>query len=41
MKKVRQLWEMMNGWVYKGFNASYARMGLILISVSMKAIPIF
>ena len=40
-EKVRQLWEMMNGWVYKGFNASYARMGLISISVSMKAIPIF
>ncbi|MCT3920267.1 arginine--tRNA ligase [Elizabethkingia anophelis] len=27
-EKVRQLWEMMNGWVYKGFNASYARMGV-------------
>ncbi|MDA4746738.1 arginine--tRNA ligase, partial [Enterobacter hormaechei] len=27
-EKVRQLWEMMNSWVYKGFNASYARMGV-------------
>ncbi|MDV3876463.1 arginine--tRNA ligase [Elizabethkingia anophelis] len=27
-EKVRKLWEMMNGWVYKGFNASYARMGV-------------
>ncbi len=27
-EKVRQLWEMMNGWVYKGFNASYTRMGV-------------
>lgn len=27
-EKVRQLWEMMNAWVYKGFNESYARMGV-------------
>lgn len=27
-EKVRQLWEMMNTWVYKGFNESYARMGV-------------
>jgi arginyl-tRNA synthetase len=26
--EVRALWEMMNGWVYDGFNASYARMGV-------------
>lgn len=25
---VRALWERMNGWVYEGFNASYARMGV-------------
>ncbi|MBK7084650.1 MAG: arginine--tRNA ligase [Flavobacteriales bacterium] len=25
---VRALWEKMNGWVYDGFNASYARMGV-------------
>ena len=25
---VRSLWERMNGWVYAGFNASYARMGV-------------
>lgn len=25
---VRALWERMNGWVYDGFNASYARMGV-------------
>lgn len=23
-----QLWKMMNGWVYEGFNATYARMGV-------------
>ncbi len=27
-EKVRELWEMMNNWVYKGFNASYSRMGV-------------
>ncbi len=26
--EVRALWEKMNGWVYDGFNASYARMGV-------------
>jgi arginyl-tRNA synthetase len=26
--EVRALWEMMNGWVYDGFNASYTRMGV-------------
>ncbi len=26
--EVRALWEMMNGWVYTGFNATYARMGV-------------
>ncbi|MBK7268920.1 MAG: arginine--tRNA ligase [Flavobacteriales bacterium] len=26
--EVRALWEKMNGWVYAGFNASYARMGV-------------
>ena len=25
---VRALWEKMNGWVYEGFNATYARMGV-------------
>ncbi|MBK6777172.1 MAG: hypothetical protein IPG74_15500 [Flavobacteriales bacterium] len=24
---VRALWQKMNGWVYDGFNATYARMG--------------
>ena len=27
-KEVRNLWEMMNGWVYKGFDASYKMMGV-------------
>ncbi len=27
-KEVRDLWEMMNGWVYKGFDASYKMMGV-------------
>lgn len=27
-KEVRSLWEMMNGWVYKGFEASYKMMGV-------------
>lgn len=27
-KEVRSLWEMMNGWVYKGFNESYKRLGV-------------
>jgi arginyl-tRNA synthetase len=26
--KVLDLWKMMNGWVYEGFNATYARMGV-------------
>jgi len=26
--EVRALWEKMNGWVYAGFNATYARMGV-------------
>lgn len=26
--EVRALWERMNGWVYDGFNATYARMGV-------------
>jgi len=26
--EVRQLWEMMNGWVYAGFNQTYARLGV-------------
>ncbi len=26
--EVRALWERMNGWVYEGFNATYARMGV-------------
>ncbi|MFT3885305.1 MAG: arginine--tRNA ligase [Flavobacteriales bacterium] len=26
--EVRALWEKMNGWVYDGFNATYARMGV-------------
>jgi arginyl-tRNA synthetase len=26
--EVRQLWEMMNGWVYEGFKGSYARLGV-------------
>ena len=27
-KEVRALWEMMNGWVYAGFDATYRRMGV-------------
>lgn len=27
-KAVRELWQTMNGWVYEGFNATYARMGV-------------
>lgn len=27
-EKVRQLWEMMNAWVYAGFNATYKRLGV-------------
>ena len=27
-KEVRQLWQMMNGWVYKGFDESYKRLGI-------------
>ncbi len=27
-KEVRSLWEKMNGWVYNGFNATYARLGV-------------
>src|SRR3569832_133317 len=27
-KEVRSLWEMMNGWVYKGFNESNKRLGV-------------
>ncbi|MBS1587470.1 MAG: arginine--tRNA ligase [Bacteroidetes bacterium] len=27
-KEVRSLWEMMNGWVYKGFDESYKRLGV-------------
>ncbi|MBS1616421.1 MAG: arginine--tRNA ligase [Bacteroidetes bacterium] len=26
--EVRKLWEMMNGWVYQGFNKSYQRLGI-------------
>ncbi|HSC52801.1 MAG TPA: arginine--tRNA ligase [Phnomibacter sp.] len=26
-EKVMQVWRMMNGWVYQGFNATYARIG--------------
>jgi arginyl-tRNA synthetase len=26
--EVRQLWETMNGWVYKGFNVTYNRLGI-------------
>jgi arginyl-tRNA synthetase len=37
---VRNLWAEMNSWVYKGFNETYKRLGLILIRFSMKAIPI-
>lgn len=27
-EEVRQLWEMMNGWVYEGFRETYQRMGI-------------
>ena len=27
-KEIRQLWETMNGWVYKGFDATYRRLGI-------------
>lgn len=27
-RKVRQLWEMMNSWVYAGFNETYKRLGV-------------
>src|SRR6185312_7214125 len=27
-KDVRQLWAMMNGWVYKGFDETYRRLGI-------------
>ncbi len=38
---VRNLWAEMNSWVYKGFNETYKRLGLILIRCSMRAIHIF
>ena len=27
-KEVRSLWELMNGWVYKGFNETYKKLGI-------------
>ena len=29
---VRELWSMMNGWVYKGFDETYASLGITFIA---------
>jgi len=40
-KEVIKVWKMMNGWVYKGFDETYQKLGSISIKQFLNRILIF